>query len=78
MSKGIYFNCLYGLSPQQIDTFSLVVTPPEIKSNLTFLFFHGAAFKSQDWADLGTLGLLGALGYKSVAVDLPGNRKVFP
>jgi abhydrolase domain-containing protein 14 len=54
-----------------------VVTPPEIKSNLTFLFLHGAAFKSQDWADLGTLGLLGALGYKSVAVDLPGNKRLY-
>ena len=72
-NNGIFF-----FMHQQIDTFCLVVTPPEIKSNLTFLFMHGAAFKSQDWADLGTLELLGALGYKSVAIDLPGNKKAFP
>ncbi|XP_057366343.1 putative protein-lysine deacylase ABHD14B [Daphnia carinata] len=63
------------LSVRRIETHSIVVNPPEVKSKLTFVFLHGAAFKSQDWADLGTLGLLGALGYKSIAVDLPGFGK---
>jgi len=46
--------------------------PQEEKSNLTFLFLHGAAFKAEDWLDLGTLHLMAALGYKTVAADLPG------
>lgn len=56
-----------------IETNFLVVNPPEKKSNLTFFFLHGGSFSSSDWVDLGTLGLLGALGYKCVAIDLPGD-----
>lgn len=39
------------------------------------LLFHGAGFHSKTWEDLGTMNLLSALGYRVVAVDLPGQRK---
>ena len=55
-----------------VDTFTFTVMPQEEKSNLSFLFLHGAAFKAEDWLDLGTLHLMAALGYKTVAADLPG------
>jgi len=55
-----------------VDTFTFTVMPQEEKSNLSFLFLHGAAFKAEDWLDLGTLHLMAALGYKAVAADLPG------
>lgn len=48
------------------------MVPSTQTSDLTFLFLHGAAFTSSDWEDLGTLSLLGALGFKTLAVDLPG------
>lgn len=57
---------------QGAKTYILKVSPQTVTSNLTFFFLHGAAFSSSDWMDLGTLQLLGALGYKSFAVDLPG------
>ncbi|ELT94930.1 hypothetical protein CAPTEDRAFT_38827, partial [Capitella teleta] len=45
-----------------------VLSPP-------VLLLHGMAFKAETWRDLGTLTLLGAMGHRAVAVDLPGFGK---
>lgn len=55
-----------------VDTFFRRVKPSKDASIFTFLFLHGQAFSSQVWNDLGTLQLMAALGYDSIAVDLPG------
>lgn len=41
---------------------------------LDVLLLHGASFKSQTWVEkpLFTLQILGNLGYRAVAIDLPG------
>ena len=41
----------------------------------SLLLLHGASFTSQTWRDLGTMGLLAAMGHRVVAVDLPGFGK---
>jgi len=33
---------------------------------------HGAAFSSKTWEDIKTLQLVAAMGYRAVAVDVPG------
>ena len=35
------------------------------------LFLHGMAFSSQNWEDIKTLQLVGAMGLRAVAIDLP-------
>eukprot|EP00798_Chlamydomonas_sp_ICE-L_P017176 gene17176-23490_t len=37
------------------------------------LFLHGAKFSSKDWVDIGTLKFVSDLGYRAVAIDLPGH-----
>ena len=36
------------------------------------LFLHGMAFSSATWEEIKTLQLVAALGFRGVAVDLPG------
>ena len=49
-----------------------MAVPKEGSPKLNVLLLHGAAFSSQNWDDLGTLGLIAAMGHKGLAVDLPG------
>lgn len=41
------------------------------------LLLHGAAFSSQNWVEIGTLPLLAAMGHTAVAVDIPGEGKLW-
>ncbi len=36
------------------------------------LFLHGANYTSQRWEEMGTLHLVANMGFRAVAVDLPG------
>lgn len=38
----------------------------------SILFLHGASFSAQTWQEIGSLQLLAMLGYRGVAVDIPG------
>ena len=42
------------------------------------LFLHGAAFSTDTWRDLGTLSHFAGLGFRAVAVDLPGYGRSEP
>lgn len=50
---------------------------------MNVLFLHGMKFSSKEWEDLKSLNLVAAMGYRALAVDLPGygkstNAKVDP
>ncbi|CAK8687786.1 unnamed protein product [Clavelina lepadiformis] len=40
--------------------------------NGVVLLLHGMRFSSANWEEIGTMGELAELGYRAVAVDLPG------
>lgn len=45
---------------------------PKGPYNMSVLLLHGQSFSSETWNSLGTLKMLAAFGYNSIAVDLPG------
>ncbi|XP_076354340.1 putative protein-lysine deacylase ABHD14B [Tachypleus tridentatus] len=47
---------------------------PKDTSNfhISILLLHGEAFSSKTWLDLGTIQVLAAMGYRTVAMDVPG------
>lgn len=51
----------------------LYIKPETSKTDkISVLLLHGQAFSSLNWKNIGTIQILGALGYHVVAVDLPG------
>jgi pimeloyl-ACP methyl ester carboxylesterase len=46
--------------------------PSSGPSSHKVLLLHGMAFSSDNWQQIGTLGLIAASGWSAVAVDLPG------
>ena len=60
------------MEDKAIDVSFLEACPPKLTSDTpSILFLHGDAFTAQIWDDIGTLTLLGALGWRAVAIDLP-------
>ena len=57
---------------QKVEVFTRTAEPVGGTAKLNVLLLHGQAFTSKNWLDLGTLGLIAAMGHKAVAVDLPG------
>ncbi|XP_077488584.1 putative protein-lysine deacylase ABHD14B isoform X1 [Amblyomma americanum] len=55
-----------------LTVFYREVNPEGACTDLSVLMLHGAAFKSETWFNLGTLGMLGLMGYRVVAIDMPG------
>nr|XP_050027197.1 putative protein-lysine deacylase ABHD14B isoform X1 [Dermacentor andersoni] len=51
------------------------VNPKDAYTDISVLLLHGAAFKSETWYNLGTLGSLSLMGYRVVAIDMPGFGK---
>ena len=47
--------------------------PPSGRSvDHSVFFLHGSSFSSKTWEDIKTLQLVAAMGYRAVAVDIPG------
>ncbi|KAH9381543.1 hypothetical protein HPB48_005482 [Haemaphysalis longicornis] len=59
-----------------LTVFYREVNPEGACPELSVLMLHGAAFKSETWFNLGTLGALGLMGYRVVAIDMPGQLPV--
>ncbi|KAK8785190.1 hypothetical protein V5799_008448 [Amblyomma americanum] len=55
-----------------LTVFYREVNPEGAFPELSVFMLHGAAFKSETWLTLGTLGTIGLMGYRVVAIDMPG------
>ncbi|CAN7981783.1 unnamed protein product, partial [Ixodes pacificus] len=60
------------VSVNGLEVFYREVRPEEESPYVSVLLLHGQAFKSETWQTLGTLGVLSRLGYRAVAIDMPG------
>ncbi|CAN7988226.1 unnamed protein product [Ixodes hexagonus] len=60
------------VSVNGLKVFYREVKPEDENPYVSVLLLHGQAFKSETWQTLGTLGVLSRLGYRAVAVDMPG------
>lgn len=49
-----------------------VYAMPKQPSSISVLLLHGQSYTSQNWNELGTIGMISAMGYHPIAVDLPG------
>ncbi|XP_076334787.1 putative protein-lysine deacylase ABHD14B isoform X2 [Tachypleus tridentatus] len=64
------------LSVDNIQVFYREAQPEsESSPHISILLLHGAAFSSQTWLHLGTIQILAAMGYRTVAIDIPGYGK---
>lgn len=55
-----------------IKVFYREALPVQKCSPVEVLLLHGRMFSSKTWLDLSTIHLIAAMGYRAVAVDLPG------
>jgi len=44
----------------------------QVGKNSAVVLLHGASSSSQIWNELKTMHLIAAMGYRAIAVDLPG------
>jgi len=44
----------------------------EVSNSPVVILLHGASSSSQVWNELKTMHLIAAVGYRAIAVDLPG------
>lgn len=61
-----------GFGCQDLEVFYREAKPPEASPHVSVLLLHGMAFTSETWQNLGTIGTLAQMGYRVVAVDIPG------
>lgn len=57
---------------QKLNIFSRQTDVTGEGKKFVVLLLHGMAFSSQNWVDIKTIHLIAAMGYRVVAVDLPG------
>ena len=58
---------------QQVKIFYRELKPEGYRfDDYTILLLHGAAFTSRTWVDIKTMHLIAAMGFRVVALDLPG------
>ncbi|CAI8044312.1 Protein ABHD14A [Geodia barretti] len=59
------------ITAQDCQVFYREVVPQGDKKE-TVLLLHGQSFTSETWTEIRTLQMLGGMGHRAVAVDLPG------
>ena len=62
---------------QKMEVFFLEVNGV-LGKGIPVLLLHGAGSSSEKWKGIGTLQLIGKMGIRAVALDLPGNIRTFP
>ncbi|KAG8197174.1 hypothetical protein JTE90_011332 [Oedothorax gibbosus] len=69
----VEINCGFKLI-QNAQVYYKEALPPadSIKSNVSVLLLHGQRFSSKTWAELGSIKYLAAMGFLTIAIDLPG------
>jgi hypothetical protein len=62
------------ITAKDCEVFYREVVPQGDKKE-TVLLLHGQSFTSETWTEISTLQMLGAMGHRAVAVDLPGETR---